>query len=252
MEVDMGKLDSKIALVTGGTTGIGLAAARLFQQEGAQVYVTGRSAATLAQVEEQLPGVVAIRSDAADLDDIDRLAGEIERRSGRLDVLFINAGIAKFLPIQQVTPALLDEMFDINFRGPYFTVQRLLPLMPSGASIILTTSVAADLGLDLSSVYAASKAALSSLARTLSNELAPKGIRVNEVSPGPIETPIFAKMGLTPDQESGFKETMTGLVPLKRFGTSEEIAKAALYLASADSSYLLGAKLRIDGGFALN
>jgi NAD(P)-dependent dehydrogenase (short-subunit alcohol dehydrogenase family) len=124
-----------------------------------------------------------------------------------------------------VTPELLDEMFDINFRGPYFTVQRLLPLMPSGASIILTTSVAADLGLELSSVYAASKAALSSLARTLSNELAPKGIRVNEVSPGPIETPIFAKMGLTPDQESGFKQTMAGLVPLKRMGERGDIIK---------------------------
>jgi NAD(P)-dependent dehydrogenase (short-subunit alcohol dehydrogenase family) len=190
----MGKLDGKIALVTGGTTGIGLAAARLFQQEGAQVYVTGRSETKLAEVKRQLPAVVALRSDAAELGDIDRLAAEIERRSGRLDVLFINAGIAKFQPIQQVTPALLDEMFDINFRGPYFTVQRLLALMPSGASIVLTTSVAADLGFEHSSVYAASKAALSSLARTLSNELAPRGIRVNEVSPGPIETPIFATM----------------------------------------------------------
>jgi NAD(P)-dependent dehydrogenase (short-subunit alcohol dehydrogenase family) len=252
MEVVMGKLDGKIALVTGGTTGIGLAAARLFQQEGAQVYVTGRSEAKLAEVKRQLPGVVALRSDAAELGDIDRLATEIERRSGRLDVLFINAGIAKFQPIQQVTPALLDEMFDINFRGPYFTVQRLLPLMPSGASIVLTTSVAADLGFEHSSVYAASKAALSSLARTLSNELSPKGIRVNEVSPGPIETPIFGTMGLTPDQESGFKQTMAGMVPLKRLGTSEEVAKAVLYLASADSSFLLGAKIRIDGGLALN
>jgi NAD(P)-dependent dehydrogenase (short-subunit alcohol dehydrogenase family) len=248
----MGKLDGKIALVTGGTTGIGLAAARLFQQEGAQVYVTGRSEAKLAEVKRQLPGVVALRSDAAELGDIDRLGAEIERRSGRLDVLFINAGIAKFQPIQQVTPALLDEMFDINFRGPYFTVQRLLPLMPSGASIVLTTSVAADLGFEHSSVYAASKAALSSLARTLSNELSPKGIRVNEVSPGPIETPIFGTMGLTPDQESGFKQTMAGMVPLKRLGTSEEVAKAVLYLASADSSFLLGAKIRIDGGLALN
>jgi len=248
----MGKLDGKIALVTGGTTGIGLAAARLFQQEGAQVYVTGRSETKLAEAKRQLPGVVALRSDAAELGDIDRLAAEIERRSGRLDVLFINAGIAKFQPIQQVTPALLDEMFDINFRGPDFTVQRLLALMPSGASIVLTTSVAADLGFEHSSVYAASKAALSSLARTLSNELSPRGIRVNEVSPGPIETPIFATMGLTPDQESGFKQTMAGMVPLKRLGTSEEVAKAVLYLASADSSFLLGAKIRIDGGLALN
>jgi NAD(P)-dependent dehydrogenase (short-subunit alcohol dehydrogenase family) len=248
----MGKLDGKIALVTGGTTGIGLAAARLFQQEGAQVYVTGRSETKLAGAKRQLPGVVALRSNAAELGDIDRLAAEIERSSGRLDVLFINAGIAKFQPIQQVTPALLDEMFDINFRGPYFTVQRLLPLMPSGASIVLTTSVAADLGFEHSSVYAASKAALSSLARTLSNELSPRGIRVNEVSPGPIETPIFATMGLTPDQESGFKQTMAGMVPLKRLGTSEEVAKAVLYLASADSSFLLGAKIRIDGGLALN
>ncbi len=248
----MSKLDGKVALVTGGTTGIGLAAARLFQQEGARVYLTGRSAEKLAQAEKELPGVVAIRSDAAQIDDIDRLAQEMERRAGRIDVLFVNAGIARFLPIEQVTPKLFDEIFDINFRGPYFAIQRLLPLMPSGASIVLTTSIAADLGVPTSSVYAASKAALSSLTRTLANELAPKGIRVNEVSPGPIETPIFSKLGLTKDQASGFKETMVGMVPLGRLGTPEEVAKAVLFLASSDSTFLLGAKIRIDGGVALN
>jgi len=243
------KLQDKVALITGGTTGIGLAAAKLFHAEGARVFVTGRSEAGIAEARKQLPTEVEVLpSDAADLDDVQALARTLKTRAGRIDVLFVNAGIARFLPIESVTPQAFDEQFGVNVRGAYFTIQQILPLMGSGGAIVLTTSVAADLGMASTSIYSATKAALSSLARTLANELAPRGIRVNEVSPGPIETPIFGKIGLTAEQVDG----MSALVPLKRLGTAEEVARAALFLASADSSFLLGAKVRIDGGLALN
>jgi NAD(P)-dependent dehydrogenase (short-subunit alcohol dehydrogenase family) len=249
----MKKLQGKVAVITGGTTGIGQAAARLFHEQGARVYITGRNEKTLAEAQKNLPAdIVAIRSDASRLEDIDALAADIKNKAGRVDVLYINAGVAKFLPFESITPDIFDEMFNINFRGAYYTIQKLLPLMGEGSSIVLTTSIAADLGMATSSAYGATKAALSSLARTLSNELAPRGIRVNEVSPGPIETPINGKLGMPQDQVEGFKGMMSELVPVKRFGSAEEVAKAALFLASSDSSYLLGSKIRIDGGFALN
>jgi NAD(P)-dependent dehydrogenase (short-subunit alcohol dehydrogenase family) len=249
----MKKLQDKVAVITGGTTGIGQAAARLFHEQGARVYITGRNEKTLAEAQKNLPAdIVAIHSDASRLEDIDALAAEIKDKAGRIDVLYVNAGVAKFLPFESITPDIFDEMFNTNFRGAYYTIQKLLPLMGEGTSIVLTTSIAADLGMATSSAYGATKAALSSLARTLSNELAPRGIRVNEVSPGPIETPIYGKLGMPQDQVEGFKGMMSDLVPVKRFGSAEEVAKAALFLASSDSSYLLGSKIRIDGGFALN
>jgi NAD(P)-dependent dehydrogenase (short-subunit alcohol dehydrogenase family) len=249
----MKKLQDKVVVITGGTTGIGQAAARLFHEQGARVYITGRNEKTLAEAQKNLPAdIVTIRSDASRLEDIDALAADIKNKAGRVDVLYINAGVAKFLPFESITPDIFDEMFNINFRGAYYTIQKLLPLMGEGSSIVLTTSIAADLGMATSSAYGATKAALSSLARTLSNELAPRGIRVNEVSPGPIETPIYGKLGMPQDQVEGFKGMMSELVPVKRFGSAEEVAKAALFLASSDSSYLLGSKIRIDGGFALN
>ena len=249
----MKKLDGKVAVITGGTTGIGQAAAKLFHEQGARVFITGRNEKTLAEAQNNLPaGVTAIRSDASWLEDIDALAAEIKEKAGRVDVLYVNAGIAKFMPFEAITPDIFDDMFNINVRGAYFTIQKLLPLMGEGSSIVLTTSIAADLGMATSSAYGATKAALSSLARTLSNELAERGIRVNEVSPGPIETPIYDKLGMPAEQVDGFKGMMSDLVPVKRFGSAEEVAKAALFLASPDSSYLLGSKIRIDGGFALN
>lgn len=249
----MKKLQDKVALITGGTTGIGQATAKLFHAEGARVFITGRNEKTLAEAKEHLPAdVTAIRSDASNLADIDALAAELKEKAGHIDVLYVNAGIAKFMPFESITPEIFDEMFNTNVRGAYFTVQKLLPLMGEGSSVVLTTSIAADLGMATSSAYGATKAALSSFARTLSNELAPRGIRVNEVSPGPIETPIYDKLGMPDEQVAGFKGMMSELVPVKRFGSAEEVAKAALYLASDDSSYLLGAKIRIDGGFALN
>jgi len=249
----MKKLEGKIAVITGGTTGIGQAAARLFHDEGARVFVTGRSEQTLAEAKESLPdAITTIRSDASRLEDIDELAATLKEKAGRIDVLFINAGVAKFMPFESITPDIYDDMFATNMRGAYFTIQKLLPLLGDGSSIVLTTSIAADLGMATSSAYGATKAALSSLARTLSNELAPRGIRVNEVSPGMIETPIYAKLGMSADQVSGFKGMMMDMVPVKRMGAADEVAKAALFLASDDSSYMLGSKIRIDGGFALN
>ena len=249
----MKKLEGKVAVITGGTTGIGQAAARLFHAEGARVFITGRSDKTLAEAKKQLPAeVVAIKSDASRLVDIDALAEALKLKAGHIDVLFINAGIAKFMPVEAITPEIFDEMFNINFRGAFFTVQKLLPLLGKGSSVVLTTSIAADLGMATSSVYGATKAALSSLARTLSNELASRGIRVNEVSPGPIETPIYEKMGMPIEQTAGFKDMRAGLVPVKRMGIADEVAKAALDLASDDSSDLLGSKIRIDGGMMLN
>jgi NAD(P)-dependent dehydrogenase (short-subunit alcohol dehydrogenase family) len=249
----MKKLAGKIAVITGGTTGIGQAAARLFHEEGARVFITGRSEQTLAEAKKILPdGITAIQSDASRLEGIDELAATLKEKAGRIDVLYVNAGIAKFIPFESVTPDIFDEMFATNVRGAYFTIQKLLPLLGEGSSVVLTTSIAADLGMATTSVYSATKAALSSLARTLSNELAPRGIRVNEVSPGPIDTPIYGKLGMPAEQTAGFKGMMVDSVPLKRMGAAEEVAKAALFLASDDSSYLLGAKIRIDGGFALN
>lgn len=249
----MSKLQDKVALITGGTTGIGLAAAKLFHAEGAKVFVTGRSETGIAEARKELPhDAEVLPSDAADLDDVQALARHLKQRIGRVDVLFVNAGIARFSPVESVTPRFFDELFNVNVRGAYFTIQQILPLMPTGGSIVLTSSVAADIGMATTSVYAATKAALSSLARTLANELAPRGIRVNEVSPGPIETPIFGKMGLSSEQVEGVKGGMKGMVPLKRLGTAEEVAQVALFLASADSSFVVGSKVRIDGGLALN
>src|SRR5262245_7729498 len=249
----MPKLQDKVALITGGTTGIGLATARLFHAEGAKVFVTGHCETSIAAARKALPAdVEVLPSDAADLNEVQALSRTLKARAGRVDVLFVNAGIACFLPVENVTPQFFDEHFNVNVRGAYFTIQQMLPLMPSGGSIVLTSSVAADIGMATTSVYAATKAALSSLARTLANELAPRGIRVNELSPGPIETPIFGKMGLSSEQIEGVKGGMKEMVPLKRLVTADEVARAALFLASADSSFLVGSKVRIDGGLALN
>jgi NAD(P)-dependent dehydrogenase (short-subunit alcohol dehydrogenase family) len=246
------KLQGKVALITGGTTGIGQAAARLFQAEGAEVFVTGRNEAALAEVRRAVPGVAALASDAANLEDIAALARTLKAQAGRLDVLFVNAGIAQFIPFEQTTAEVYDRMFEVNVRGAFFTVQHLLPLIPRGGSIVMTTSIAADLGMATASVYSATKAALSSLTRTLANELVGRGIRVNEVSPGPIETPIFGKMGMSAEQIEGLKAHMAGMVPMKRMGSPDEVARAVLYLASDDASYVTGAKITVDGGVLLN
>ncbi|MET0621437.1 MAG: SDR family oxidoreductase [Pyrinomonadaceae bacterium] len=241
------RLEGKVAVVTGGNSGIGLATAREFKREGARVVITGRDARTLAEAARELGGdVLALRSDSASLADIDALFEAVKERFGRVDVLFVNAGVGKFAPLEETDEALFDQIMDINFKGAYFTIQKALPLLSDGASIILNASVVASVGFPNSSVYSASKAALLSLVRTLSADLVGRGIRVNAVSPGPVETPIFGRMGLAEEAAKGFGEQ----VPLKRLGRPEEIAKAVLFLASSDSSFLLGAEIVADGGIS--
>jgi NAD(P)-dependent dehydrogenase (short-subunit alcohol dehydrogenase family) len=247
----MGKLDGKIALITGGSTGIGLATAKLFQKEGAQVILTGRNADGIAAAQKELgSGAVVIASDTSKLTDIASLIETIKKKFGRIDILFANAGIARFQPFGEITEFFFDEHFDINVKGLFFTIQAALPLIPSGGAVLLTSSVAGKKGFPASSVYSATKAAVRSFGRTLATELAPRGIRVNTLSPGPIETPLFDKMGLPADATGQMRQNFGDSVALKRLGTVDEMARAALYLCSDDSSYVVGAELFADGGVA--
>lgn len=247
----MGKLDGKIALITGGSTGIGLASAALFQKEGAQVIVTGRNQDAIAAARKELgPGALAIASDTSKLSDIRALIDEIRRKFGRIDIVFANAGIAKFQPFGEIEESFYDDHFDINVKGLYFTIQAALPLIPQGGSILLTASVVSRKGFPGSSVYAATKAAVRSFGRTLASELGPRGIRVNTLSPGPIATPLFTKMGMPKDATAETEERLANSVIMKRLGQPDEMAKAALFLVSDDASYILGAELFADGGLA--
>lgn len=245
----MAKLDGKIALVTGGTTGIGQATAKLFQQEGATVIVTGRNPKTVAEAKAGLPGIEVVQSDGSDVAAIGALVDGIKARHGRLDIAFVNAGVALFKPSADVDEGFFDNQFSLNVRGAYFTIQKAAAIMADGGAIVLTGSVAGVKGMDGASVYSATKAALRSFARTFAAELAPRGIRVNNVSPGPIETPIFGKMNLPPEIAAGVGEHMRNMVPMKRFGAADEVARAVLFLASADSSFVTGIDLLVDGGF---
>ncbi len=247
----MGKLNGKVAVITGGTTGIGLAAAKVFQQEGAQVVITGRSDGTLAEAQQELgPGALVVKSDTGKLSDIDALISKVEAKFGRIDVVFANAGIAQIAPLAEVDEAFFDEQFQTNVKGLYFTVQKALPLIPDGGSVLLNASVVSKKGFPGMSVYSATKAAVRSFGRTLAAELAPRRIRVNTISPGPIETPIMGKMGLPPEETKQFGENMAQSVALKRLGQANEIAQAALFLVSNDASFVVGAELFVDGGAA--
>src|SRR6266478_5903948 len=251
MEDTMGRLEDKVAVVTGGNSGIGLATAKEFKEQGARVVITGRDQQTLDEAKRELGGeVLAVRSDASSLTDIDKLFAVVKEKFGRIDVLFINAGVGKFVPLESVTEEFFDSIMDINFKGAYFTIQKALPLLNDNASIVLNASVAANIGLADSSVYAASKAALITLARTLSAELVGRGIRVNAVSPGPVETPILGRMGMPQDVLEETTKSVQAQVPMKRFGRPEEIAKTVLFLASSDSSFVLGTEIIVDGGMS--
>ena len=243
----MGKLDGKIALITGGTTGIGAATARLFQAEGATVIVTGSNPTTLEAARGELPGIEVVASDAGDVAAVASLVKLVTDRHGGIDVLFVNAGIARFAPLEAVDEAFFDSQFDINVRGAFFVVKHAAPALREGGAIILTGSSAGSKGGAGISVYAATKAALRSFARTVATELAPRHIRVNTLSPGPIETPIFGKIGLPPEQLSGMLEGMLTTIPLGRVGHADEVARAALYLA-VDATFTTGAELFVDGG----
>jgi NAD(P)-dependent dehydrogenase (short-subunit alcohol dehydrogenase family) len=238
-------------LITGGSTGIGLATAKLFQSEGAQVVVTGRNSAGVAAAQKDLGSrALALESDTSKLPEIASLIDKIRSRFGRIDVLFANAGIARFQPIGEISEAFYDEHFNINVKGLFFTIQAALPLIPSGGSILLTASVVSKKGFPGSAVYAATKAAVRSFGRTLASDLAPRGIRVNTLSPGPIETPLFDKMGLPADAVGRMRQGFGDSVALKRLGTVDEMARAALFLSSDDASYVVGAELFADGGLA--
>ena len=246
----MGRLTGKRAVITGGTTGIGLATAQLFLQEGAQVAITGQNPDRLADARRTLgPDVLAVKSDAGSVADTEALIAEVGRAFGAIDVLFLNAGIAKFLPFSQVTEAFFDEQFAVNVKGMLFTVQKAEPLLQPGASIIVTTSAANRIGLPGSVVYAATKAATRSMVRVLASELVARKIRVNAVCPGPIETPIIGKGGLPPEQVQAMMASLVAKVPLGRMGQPEEMARIALFLASDDSSFVTGAEINADGGW---
>ena len=243
----MNRLKGKIALITGGTSGMGAATAKLFQAEGATVITTGSSEKSVEAARKDLPGVEVLCSDASDPEAAHQLIQTVAAKHKRLDVLFVNAGIARVAPILHTEEPLFDELFATNVRGPFFLLKYAVPVLSEGASIILTSSSAAVRGVPGLSAYGASKAALRSLGLTLAVELAPQRIRVNTITPGPIDTPISGKMGLTPEQIAAFGE-MIGRVPLKRPGQPDEIAAAALYFASDESRFTTGTELRIDGG----
>jgi NAD(P)-dependent dehydrogenase (short-subunit alcohol dehydrogenase family) len=248
-ESDMKRLEGKVAVVTGGNSGIGLATAKRFQEEGARVAILGRSRKTLDEAVKTIGnGVVAVQGDVAQLADVDKLYTEVSQKLGRIDVLFVNAGVAKFVPFAETSESTYDEQFDVNIKGAYFTIQKALPLLNDGASIILNTSVVDQKGTAGASAYAATKAALRSLARTTAAELVGRGIRVNTVAPGPIVTPIFGRSGLPKQAVDEFAKEIVAQVPMKRFGQPEEVAGAVAFLASQDASYITGVEINVDGG----
>src|SRR5437868_6624880 len=245
----MSRLEGKVAVVTGGNSGIGLATAQRLQEEGAKVVIAGRTRKTLDEAGKTIGnGVVAVQSDVAKLTDVDRLYKEVSQKLGKIDVLFVNAGVAKFAPLTETPEALYDEQFDITIKGAYFTIQKAIPFLNDGASIILNTSVAGIKGTVGASAYSATKAALRSLARTAAAELAERGIRVNTVAPGPIETPIFTRSGLPKEATEAFLKDVVSKIPLKRIGQPEEVAGAVAFLASSDASYITGVEINVDGG----
>jgi NAD(P)-dependent dehydrogenase (short-subunit alcohol dehydrogenase family) len=247
----MARLDGKTALITGGTTGIGLETAKLFQTEGARVAFTGQNQERLNEAAQKLGSeAYAIRANTQSVADIDAMALQVKEQLGGLDVLFVNAGITKSVSLAEVDEAHIDEQMGINFKGAFFTIQKVVPFIRDQGSIVLTTSCLNQMGMPGMSIYAASKAALRSLAQTLSAELTERGIRINAVSPGPIETPAYSKLGLPQEALQQMAGQLVEKVPMRRFGQPEEIARAALFLASEDSSFMLGEELVVDGGWA--
>ena len=248
---NIGEFAGKFALVTGGTTGIGRATAELLHAAGARVAITGQNPVTLAAAARELPNdVLVLRSDARSLADATQLADEIGQRFGKLDVLFLNAGIAKLAPFEAVDEAFYQEHMDVNVKGVVFTLQKLLPLLGRGASVIVNTSVADQRGAPGLSIYSATKGAVAALVRTLAVELAPRGVRVSSVCPATILTPIQGKFGLPPEVAQAVAKKYTERIPLARFGAAAEVARVVLFLASPAASYITGIELVVDGGLA--
>jgi NAD(P)-dependent dehydrogenase (short-subunit alcohol dehydrogenase family) len=245
------KLEGKVAVITGGNSGIGLATARRFVAEGAHVFITGRRQAEFDEAVRQVgKHVTGVQGDVSNLADLDRLFATVKQQQGRLDVLFANAGVPAMAPLGSISEEHFDKAFHINVKGLLFTVQKALPLFTDGGSIILNASIAASKGTEAFSVYSATKAAVRSFARCWTTDLRHRQIRVNVISPGPIETPIFHKAGRTREQIDQFKANAIAAVPLGRMGTPDEVANAAVFLASDDSSYVTGIELFVDGGMA--
>ncbi|MFW0738067.1 SDR family oxidoreductase [Flavobacterium sp. T12S277] len=247
----MKKLENKVAIVTGGNSGIGYAAAAEFVANGAKVIVTGRNKKALEKAETEL-NVTGIVSDQSDLESIDRLVAEVKAKFGKVDVLFLNAGIAAFAPVDAASEEHYDSIMNVNVKGVYFTVQKILPILNDGGSIVFNTSINAHVGMPNSSVYAASKAAVLSLNKVFATELAARKIRVNAVSPGPVETPLYGKLGLEKAEVEGFGAVLSEKILLKRFGQASEVAKTVLFLASDDASFITGSEIVIDGGLTVN
>jgi len=246
-----GKLEGKIALITGGNSGIGLATAKEFVNEGAYVFITGRREQELAAAVKAMgKNVSAVQGNVSNLGDLDRLFAQIKREKGKLDIVFANAGVATYAPFGEITEEHYDSIFNINVKGLLFTVQKALPLLPDGASIILNASIVASKGLSSNSVYSATKAAVRSFARTWTTDLKDRRIRVNAISPGPIDTPGLSELLASSETGEQRRKMISTTVPLGRFGRPEEIAKAVVFLASDDASYITGIELFVDGGFA--
>jgi NAD(P)-dependent dehydrogenase (short-subunit alcohol dehydrogenase family) len=246
----MGKrFEGKTVVITGGNSGIGLATAKLFKEEGANVAISGRDQKTLDEAVRVIgKGTLAVKSDVSNLADIDRLYSQVSAKFGKIDALFANAGVAKFAPATDSSEQLFDETFDINVKGLYFTLQKAIPYLNDNAGIVLNASVASSQGMPGTSVYSATKAAVRSLARTFAAELVGRGIRVNVISPGPISTPIIERTGLPQAAIDEFSKQIKEDVPMKRFGTPEEVGNATLFLASSEASYITGVDLNVDGG----
>jgi NAD(P)-dependent dehydrogenase (short-subunit alcohol dehydrogenase family) len=247
----MAKLEGKVALITGGNSGIGLATAKQFVNEGAYVFITGRRDPELAAAVKEIGrNVTGVQGDVSNLGDLDHVFTQIKREKGKLDIVFANAGVAKFAPLGTITEEFYDSIFNINVKGLLFTVQKALPLLPDGASIILNASIVASKGLPMNSVYSATKAAVRSFARTWTTDLKDRRIRVNAVSPGSTDTPGLSELLASSETGEQRLKMISNSVPLGRFGTADEIAKAVVFLASDDSSYITGTELFVDGGFA--
>jgi len=245
----MSRLNGKVAVVTGGNSGIGLASAKRLQQEGARIAISGRSQKTLDEASKILgKDALVVQADVSKLPEIDKFFSAVAAKFGKIDVLFVNAGVATFAPFAAFTEAAYDELFDINAKGAFFTVQKALPHLNDGASVILNTSVASHIGNPTGVAYGATKAAMRSFVRGIAADLASRNIRVNAVAPGPIETPIFDRVGLPKEQVDQAVQGFIAAVPLKRIGKPEEVAGAVAFLASADSSYVTGIELNVGGG----
>ncbi|MES2239890.1 MAG: SDR family oxidoreductase [Bacteroidota bacterium] len=247
----MNKLSNKIAIVTGGNSGIGYAAAKDFKENGAKVIITGRNEQATIKAAQEL-GVTGIVSDQSDLKSIDSLVEEVKSKFGKIDIVFLNAGLAAFAPLDQASEEHYDSIMNVNVKGVYFTLQKLLPILNDGGSVVLNTSINASVGMPNSSVYAASKGALLSLNRVFATELAPRKIRINAISPGPVETPLYGKLGLSQEEVNGFGKVLGEKILLNRFGQADEIAKSVTFLASSDASFITGTELVVDGGLIVN